>query len=179
MGLATRPYYHSTYAMVYVKGRGLDNVHSQEDLLALPPEQLRKLRIGTFTNSPTVDWLLRHGLIDQTHFFKIMSGDPDYYPGKLVQEDLASGDVDVAMLWGPIAGYFANRNPDMPMTVIAMKSEPGIVFDFSISMGVRFGEGQWKQQVEQLIEKDRGSIDQILADYHVPLLPPAPADGHD
>lgn len=182
MGVATRPYYHSTYALVYVKGHGLDGVHSQQDLLNLPADQLHKLRIGTFTNSPSVDWLLRHGLIDQTRFFQIMSGDPDYYPGKLVKENLVSGDIDVAILWGPIAGYFASHEPEAPMAVIPMQNEAGIVFDFSISMGVRHGERAWKEQVEQLITRNRERIDAILASYQVPLLPEAPprrGGGHD
>lgn len=166
----TRPYYRSTYALVFAKGQGLDAVKTSDDLLALPPERLRTLRIGVFDRSPGSLWLARHGLVDRGVPYAIMSPDPDQYPGQIIERDLAQGRIDAAIVWGPIAGYFARRVRTPELQVAPMKSEPGLPFDYAIAMGVRHGEPQWKQQVEGLLARHREEILAILREYGVPLV---------
>ncbi len=168
---ATKPYYRSTYAMVFPKGRGLDGVASQEDFLKLDPAVLKKLRIGIYDRSPASDWLARHQLLEQGVPYAIMSPRPDQYPGEIIEQDLAAGKIDVAIVWGPIAGFFAKRVKSPELNVVAMRSERNIKFDFEIAMGVRHGERAWKQQVEKLIADSRQDIEAILREYNVPLLP--------
>jgi quinoprotein dehydrogenase-associated probable ABC transporter substrate-binding protein len=174
MGATTRPYYHSSYSMAYVKGKGLDGVHTLEDLLTLSADQRAKLRLGVFGRSPVTDWLLENGLIDQMVSYQTQSGDAERYPGEMVEKDLANGVIDVAFIWGPIAGYFAQQSKAVPIVAIPLKPHPGIQFDFEIAMAVRFGEAAYKQRIDEAIDKNRPQINAILAQYGVPLLDLAP-----
>jgi mxaJ protein len=173
---ATKPYYRSSYALVFPKGIGLDGVKTSADLLALPPARLKKLRIGVIDRSPASDWLARHDLVAQGVPYPMMNADPTEYPGQIVERELSGGKIDAAIVWGPIAGYFAKRVKGGPeLVVVPMQSEPGVRFDFSMAMGVRYGEPAWKQQVEGLIEKTKPEILAILREYGVPLLDELPA----
>jgi mxaJ protein len=167
---ATKPYYASTYAMVIPKGIGLDGVKSQADLLALPPERLSKLRIGLFDRSPVSEWLVEHKLVEQGVPYQIMSPDPAQYPGELVERELAEGRIDMAIVWGPIAGFYARRVKTRELVVLPMTSETHVKFEFPMAMGVRYGEPEWKKQIESLLEKRHDEILAILRDYGVPLV---------
>ncbi|MBG6079323.1 substrate-binding domain-containing protein [Rubrivivax gelatinosus] len=167
---ATKPYYRSTYALVYAAGRNLDGVASGEQFLALDRERLAKLRIGLYDRSPASAWLAKHGLVDSGVPYPILSPDPDNYPGQMLERDLAGGKIDAAIVWGPIAGFVAQRVKAPKLVVVPLASEPGVRFDYAIAMGVRYGEREWKQQVEQLIDSHQGEIRQILQSYGVPLL---------
>ena len=169
----TKAYYRSTYALVFPKGKGLDGVRNSDDLLALPPETRRKLRIGVFDRSPASQWLVRHELLDRGVPYPMMSPDPDQYPGQLIERDLAQGKIDAAIVWGPIAGYFAQRVRSPELVVVPMRSEPGLPFEFSIAMGVRHGEPKWKQQVDGFLARNQPQILAILREYGVPLVPDA------
>lgn len=173
MGLTTRPYYHSTYALAYVKGRGLDDVAVPEDLARLPPERRQKLRIGAFARTPAVDWLLNNGLIDQMVPYQHQTGDPDQYPGQVIERDLASGALDVAIAWGPIVGYFAQKAGAVPIAVVPFMppDKNGVRFDFSIAMAVRHGDKALRDRINGLIDSSRPDIEAVLKEYGVPLLP--------
>ena len=108
LAMTTRPYYRSTYALVYVAGRELD-IRDAEDLIDLPRAARDALRIGVFTPSPAAEWLARHGMYEQMVPYSALDGDPDVYPGKIIENELLAGELDAAILWGPIAGYFAAR----------------------------------------------------------------------
>jgi len=166
----TKPYYHSTYALVFAKGKGLDQVKSGDDFLKIDPARLAQLRIGIYDRSPASDWLSRHQLVDQGVPYQIMNADPKQYPGEIIENDLASGKLDAAIVWGPIAGYFAQRVKTTALMVVPLKSEPGVRFDYQMAMGVRYGEREWKQQIEALIESKRPEIRSILEEYGVPVV---------
>ena len=168
--LVTKPYYRSTYALVYARGKGLDEVRSAQDFLKLDRALLSTLRIGVYDRSPASDWLNKHGLVDSGVPYKIMNADPQQYPGEIIEKDLASGKLDVAIVWGPIAGYFAKRVRLPALQVIALESEPGVRLDYAMAMGVRHGEQAWKRQVESLLDVHAAQIQEILQNYGVPLL---------
>jgi quinoprotein dehydrogenase-associated probable ABC transporter substrate-binding protein len=162
----TKPYYRSTYALVFAPGKGLDGVRSAQDLLALDKAKLARLRIGVFDRGPASDWLSKHGLVDSGVPYQTMNADPQQYPGEIIEKDLAAGKIDAAIVWGPIAGYFAQRVQSPRLTVVTMRSEPGVRFDYEIAMGVRYGEREWKQQVEQLIDSVTQAVTWALAAAH-------------
>ncbi len=166
----TKPYYRSTYAMVFARSGPLAQVRTVDDFLKLDPAVSRKLRIGLYDRSPASEWLVKHGLVEQGVPYPIMSPDPAQYPGEIIERDLANGKLDAAIVWGPIAGFFAKRVTAKPLVVLPMKSEPGVKFDFQMAMGVRYGEREWKQQVESLLESQRPAIEAILRDFGVPLV---------
>ena len=168
--LTTRPYYRSTYALVYAKARNLDSVKSGDDFINLNPEIRDRLRIGAFTPTPGVKWLARHGMTEQMVAFSAMSGDPGAYPGEIIEKELAGGRLDAAVIWGPMAGFFAKRASGVEMVVIPLDSEPGIQFDFAISAGVRYGDSDRKRVLEELIRKTAVPMEAIFAAYNVPLL---------
>ena len=167
---ATIPYYRSTYMLVYPKGKGLDQIKSGTDLLALPPDARSKLSIGVYDRSPGSTWLARHGLEAQVKLYPIMSPDPEQYPGEIIEKDLAQGKIDAAIVWGPIAGYYAKRVHSVDLVLVPLKSEPGVKFDYEIAMGVRYGEREWKETVEKLITDNQVAITQILHEYNVPMI---------
>jgi len=168
----THPYYRSTYALVFPRDGKLSGVKSASDFLALPAEKLQGLRIGVYDRSPASDWLAKHGLVDQGVPYRILNADPDFYPGELIEKDLAAGKIDAAVVWGPIAGYFARPGPgnEPVLSVVPLASEPGVKLDYEIAMGVRRGEPDLKNTVEQLLAENQKEIDAILREYGVPLL---------
>jgi quinoprotein dehydrogenase-associated probable ABC transporter substrate-binding protein len=168
--LTTKPYYRSTYALVYVKGRGLDDVRSDKDLLQLDSKRKARLRIAAFDQTPGPAWLLRHGMSRQMVPYQAMSGDPDDYPGEILEQALTDDEVDAAIIWGPIAGYFAKQAEQVEMVIIPLQSEPGVKFDFGISAGVRRGEDEAKDELERLMDETSGEIEALLQSYNVPLL---------
>jgi quinoprotein dehydrogenase-associated probable ABC transporter substrate-binding protein len=173
LAATTRPYLHSTNAMVIPNRPEFASIQTPSDLLKLPPEQLKKLRLGIFSQTPAVDWLLGNNLIEQAVSYKVQSGDPQAFPGEMIEHDLTKGTVDVVFLWGPIAGYFTKRAGDS-VRLVPFPPTPGIRFDYEISMGVRYGEKAWKDKIDNWIATNQPKIDQILTGYQVPLLPLQP-----
>lgn len=166
---ATSAYFRSTYALVYAKGRKLDGVTSAADLLALG-EKLKGVRIGVYDRSPGTAWLAHHGIVDSGVPYRMLNARPDFYPGEIIEKDLVAGDIDAAIVWGPVAGNAARRVTDQELVVVPLKSEPGVKFDFAVAMGVRFGESGWKRTIETLIAENQAQILQILKEYRVPLV---------
>jgi quinoprotein dehydrogenase-associated probable ABC transporter substrate-binding protein len=170
MAATTRPYYHSTFALVYVKGKGLDGVHGLDDLMALKPEQRGRLRIGAFTASPVTEWLVQNKLMEQVDWYQNQTGDAEQYPGQIIERDLANGKIDVAFVWGPIAGYFARNTRAAPIVAVPLAPRPGMKLDFEIAMAVRHGDKEFRQRIDQLIDANRARIAAILDEYGVPQL---------
>jgi len=167
---STKPYYRSTYALVFPKGKALDRVHSGPELFSIPSDMQKKLRIGVYDRSPASTWLARHGWEDQAQVYPMLSPNPETYPGEIIERDLAKGSIDAAIVWGPIAGYYAKRVKAPELVVIPLKSEPGVRFDYEMAMGVRYGEPAWKATIEKLIAENQGALTTILRDYNVPLV---------
>jgi quinoprotein dehydrogenase-associated probable ABC transporter substrate-binding protein len=171
----TKPYYRSTYALVFAPANGLEQVRSVQDFLALDRARLAKMRIGVYDRSPASEWLRKRDLVDSGVPYQIMNADPQQYPGEIIEKDLASGKLDAAIVWGPIAGFFVKRVKSPALTVVPLASEPGVRFDYQMAMGVRYGEREWKQQIELLIDAKQGEISAILQEYGVPLVADAGA----
>ena len=167
----TRPYMRSTYALVFRNDPGFENLHTADDLLKLPPERLSKLRIGVFGRSPGADWLLRSNLLERAVVYSPQSGDPAENPAHTVERDLAEDKIDVAILWGPMAGFLVGKHSASPAwRAVPFVPEREIRFDYEISMGVRFGEKEWKDQLDQWIASHDESVRGILTGFLVPLV---------
>lgn len=167
---ATGPYYRSTYVLVFPKGKGLDQVKTGTDLFAVSSASQDKPVIGVYDKSPGSIWLVKHGWEQHARPYRMLSADPEQYPGEIVEKDLAEGKIDGAIVWGPIGGYYAKRMRNVELTIVPLKSEPGVKFDYEIAMGVRYGEGEWKAVIEKLIADNRSAITAILREYNVPLI---------
>lgn len=166
----TKPYYRSTYAAVFPRKGPLGGLSDAASFNVEGPAKLKGLRIGVYDRSPASAWLAKHDLIEEGVPYQIMNADPAQYPGEIIERDLAAGKIDAAIVWGPIAGYFAKRVKQPELVVVPLASEPGVKFDFQMAMGVRYGEREWKQQVESMIDAQRPAIEAILREYNVPLV---------
>lgn len=167
----TKPYFHSTYVLLIAKGRGWDDIREPSQLTQLPLEKQEKLKIAMFDRGPGTEWLQRNGLLDYGIPYQSMTGDGAHNTAMQIEADLSAGKIDMVILWGPMAGYVQSKNPKNPYIAIPMQSTPDMRFDFSIAMGVRQGDNSRKQLLDDLITKNFYQIQQIIADYRIPLLP--------
>ena len=162
--LWTEPYYRSSYVMAYRGDRG-------HDLRSLDAPELHRLRIGVHVNTPPEESLARRGLLDNISTYSLFfdpRGDRDR-PRKLL-DDLVAGTVDVAVAWGPLAGWAA-RTSSTPLELVPLEDEPGVPLSFDISMGVAKGNEELKGRLEAAIDRRRAEIRAILEEYGVPLVP--------
>ena len=166
----TQPYMHSTYAIVVPASDENRTFKTAADVLSLPAARLRSLRIGIFAQTPGSDWVLKNGLLDNAVLYAAQSGDPNVNPQSVVGNDLAAAKIDAAVVWGPVAGFLVDHHADAKWVVLPFRPDPGIRFDYELSMGVRFGEKDWKDTLDAWIGAHHGDINRILAAYHVPLL---------
>jgi quinoprotein dehydrogenase-associated probable ABC transporter substrate-binding protein len=171
MVLPTRPYYRSTYVFVYRKN---GNVH----LRSFDDPQLRRLKIGLHqtaedgANQPPAHALARRGIVDNIVGFRMFDLDAvENPPGKII-DAVAGGTIDVAIVWGPFAGYYAQRQ-NVPLEIVPVSpaiDPPSLPFTFDISMGVRKGDETFKKQIEDILDRRRAEIRTILERYGVPLV---------
>lgn len=167
----TKPYYRSTYVFVYPKQKGWA-------ITSLDDPRLKKLKIGVhllgddYTNPPPVHELSKRGVVDNVVGFSTFYSATNP-PGAII-DAVASGGVDVAIVWGPVAGYYAKRQR-LPLELVPIPSGQGdLPFAFDISMGVKKGSDALYARVAQVLEKRRPEITRILMDYGVPLVNPNP-----
>ena len=165
----TIPYYRSSYTMLFKRTGLLANIYNQQDLAQLTINEKNKLRLAAFSPSPAVDWLQRYQLFERTEFFRMMNGDPDDYPGKLIQQ-LTADTFDIVFIWGPIGGYFSGQVNEKDLVVMTLISEENIKFDYEISMGLRRHDKRWKTRIENSLKVNKNKIDEILRKYGVPLI---------
>jgi quinoprotein dehydrogenase-associated probable ABC transporter substrate-binding protein len=163
----TTPYYRSTYVFVYPKGKG-------PAIRSLDDPALAKLKIGVhllgddYTNPPPVHELAKRGIVDNVVGFSTFYSDAN--PPSAIIDAVAKGRVDIAIVWGPVAGYFAARQA-VPLHVVAVPSgKSDLPFAFDISMGVKPGNEALRTRLEQVIARRHVEIARILQDYGVPLL---------
>jgi mxaJ protein len=160
--LATKPYYRSSYVIAHVKGR-------VPGVTSLDAPDLKTLRIGVYANTPVEESLARRGLLDHLTAYSLFfdpAGDRDR-PAKLL-DDLVAGKVDVAIPWGPLAGYYAKKlNAPIEMTVLP--DETGVPLSFSMSMGVKKGNRDLKNRLEAAIDHRQAEIRSVLEEFGVPL----------
>jgi quinoprotein dehydrogenase-associated probable ABC transporter substrate-binding protein/PQQ-dependent catabolism-associated CXXCW motif protein len=160
----TNPYYRSTYVEVY-------RTADADKYKSLDGPFMGLAKIGVVAGTPPADLLVRKDLAQNIRPYQLVVDTRVEKPAKTMIEDLAAGRIDVAMLWGPIAGYWAEQQ-QVPLTLVPLASDPrqGLRMDFRITMGIRQGEPEWKHELNRLIEELQPQITRILESYHVPLL---------
>jgi mxaJ protein len=168
--LWTKPYYRSSYVIAYRNDRGYR-------LTSLDAPELKRLRLGVYLNTPPEESLARRGLLENVSTYSLFfdpRGDRDR-PGKLL-DDLVAGTIDVAIPWGPLAGYYAKQR-GAPIELVPLSDETGVPLSFGVSMGVRKGNRELKSRLEGAIDRRRADIRAILEEYGVPLVPESSAQG--
>jgi mxaJ protein len=165
----TRPYYRSSYVFVSRQDRSLH-------LQSLDDERLRDLRIGVqmigddFSNSPPAHALSARGIVQNVVGYSVLGDYSQPNPPARIVDAVASGDIDAALVWGPLAGYFAQRQP-VPLelaTITPPADSPTRPFAFDISMAVRRGDTERLQMLESFIERRRADVERLLDAFGVP-----------
>jgi mxaJ protein len=172
--LTTRPYYRSTYVFVSRADRHLD-------IRSLDDPALRSLKIGVqlvgddYANTPPVHALSRRGITGNLVGYSVFGDYSQENPPARVIDAVVARDVDIAVAWGPLAGYFAKRS-GVPLQIVPVTPEidpPGLRFSFDISLAVRPGDVERKQELERVLEKRKGDVARLLAEYGVPVVSPS------
>lgn len=161
----TNPYYRTAYTLVFPPGSGLDGIERLDD------PRLQDLRLGVVAGTPPATSLARLGLMDQARPYDLMVDTRVEAPVEQMFADLAAGEIDAALAWGPMAGYHARR-ADPPLTVVPLtaEGEGGGRMTYRITMGVRPSDQEWKRTLNEVIAENQGEIDALLHRYGVPLL---------
>jgi mxaJ protein len=167
---ATAPYYRSTY--VFVTRKETPPIESLES------PALRKLRLGVqligddYANTPPAHALARRGIVHNVRGYSVIGDYSRPNPPARIIEAVANGEIDVAVAWGPMAGYFARKQRiALAVTPVRPQADGALPFVFDISMGVRRGEVAFRSEIETAIKKHRPAIRRILDEYGVPQLP--------
>jgi quinoprotein dehydrogenase-associated probable ABC transporter substrate-binding protein len=158
----TNPYYRTTYALVFKPGSGLDGIESLEDA------RLKGKHIGVIAGTPPATVLVQQGLMSLARPYALTVDTRIEAPTRTMAEDVAAGQIDAGVLWGPIAGYYAQHVT--PQLVVAPLLKEPERMDFRIAMGVRRSDQDWKRRLNRLIVENQAEIDRILTKYGVPLL---------
>lgn len=160
----TNHYYRSSYVLIFKPGTGLDGVDSLDD------PRLKDKRIGIVAGTPPATILAANGLMPKARPYPLTVDRRFEAPVENMMRDLQSGEIDVAVLWGPIGRYYAKKASAPLVVVPLVKETNGPRMTFRITLGLRRNEPDWKNQLNTLIAKKQHDINEILLSYGVPLL---------
>jgi mxaJ protein len=172
---STRPYYRSTYVFVSRRDRAL-HLRSFDD------PRLKKLTIGIqvtgddYANPPAAQALASRQIVQNVRGYTVYGDYSRPNPPRGLIDAVADGTVDVAVAWGPLAGYFAKLEP-VPLEIARVSPESDsrfVRFVFDISMGVRRDDAALASAIDGVIARRRAEIRRVLVDYGVPLVEKTP-----
>ena len=180
MVLTTQPYYRSIYAFVYP-------ADAPYDLSSFDDPILKELKIGVhligddYTNSPPAHALSKRGIVDKVVGYSVFGNYADPNPPGKIIEAVANKEIDAAIVWGPIGGYFAQQQA-ISLRVVPVASEdesPSLLLAYDIALGVRKNDEALKNTLNGLLTQHAEEIQQILVDYGVPGITHPPIELHD
>jgi quinoprotein dehydrogenase-associated probable ABC transporter substrate-binding protein len=160
----TVPYYRTTYALVAKRGSGLEGVTAIDD------PRLKDKRIGVVARTPPSTNMAINGLLARAKSYPLFIDTRADSSAQAMMDDLARGDIDCGILWGPMAGYYASK-ADPPFVVIPLTKETtGPQMTFRIGMAVRPADQEWKRTLNRLIMENQEEINKLLITYNIPIL---------
>jgi len=168
--LLTRPYYKSSYVFVSRADRG-------SAFSSLMDARLAQSKIGVSVvgddYAPPAVLLARRGLAANVVPFRLFGPRGETNAQARIVDAVRRGDIDVAIVWGPVAGYFARRaSQDAPLQIDAISPPEfaGIPFTYSVSAALRQDETALRKEVDQVLARECRSIQALLTQYRVPLV---------
>ncbi|ASR09940.1 methanol oxidase (plasmid) [Rhizobium leguminosarum bv. viciae] len=165
----TNAYYRSSYVLLYEKDGDLRGVETLTD------QKLADKRIGVVQGTPPSAHMAAAKLMRRAKIYPLMV-DTRITPSmaEVMIQDMLSGVIDAAVIWGPMAGYYA-RKSDADLSIVPLiREKGGQRMTFRITMGVRPSDQQWKRTLNAFIKDNQAEINKLLLEYGVPLL-----DEHD
>ncbi|MER8727209.1 substrate-binding domain-containing protein [Mesorhizobium sp. M1027] len=165
----TNAYYRSAYVLVYPKGNGMEGIETIED------PKLSGKRIGVVESTPPTANMAANKLLRTAKIYPL-AVDTRVTPsmGEVMIKDLLAGKIDAAVLWGPMAGYYARELGADIIIVPLLKEKKGSRMSYRITMGVRPSDQEWKRTLNRVIRENQAEITKLLLGYNVPLI-----DEHD
>jgi quinoprotein dehydrogenase-associated probable ABC transporter substrate-binding protein len=160
----TNPYYRTSYVAAYRQDGPLKGLDTLSD------PRLKTAKIGIVAGTPPATLLAMNGLLGNIKSYALVVDTRFDSPTHQMMDDLDRGDIDVALLWGPIAGFYATKAKTPTTVVPLVKDQSAIKTVFRIVMGVRHTDQDWKRSLNKLIAENQGEIQAILRSYGVPLL---------
>jgi mxaJ protein len=168
MALTTAPYYRSSYVFVSRVDRNL-HVSSFDD------PKLRNLKVGVQLvgndgiDTPPAHALAARGIVNNVIGFTLYGDYTQRNPPARIIDAVANGDVDIAIAWGPLAGYFAKESKTpIEITPVTPEKDGPLRFAFDVSLGVSKKERELRDQLDNLVSGHHEEIDRILDEYNVP-----------
>lgn len=161
----TNAYYRSSYVLVYPKGGDLEGVETIED------PRLADKKIGVVGGTPPSTNMAAAKLLGKAKLYPL-NVDTRIAPSmaELMIKDMQSGAIDVAILWGPMAGYYVKEAKADLAIVPLVKENGGSRMSYRITMGVRPSDQEWKRTLNKFIRENQDEINKLLLEYNVPLL---------
>jgi mxaJ protein len=171
MALTTAPYYRSTYVFLYRNDMGL-RLRSLDDPL------LRKLQLGVQMigndgrNTPPAHALADRGIVTNVSGYTVYGDYSEENPPARIVQAVLKGEIDIALVWGPLAGYFTKKG-DLPLAVVPVEpaADPHLPFTFAIAMGVRKSDKLLRDEIDAVLARKQNEIDAILDDFGIPRAP--------
>jgi quinoprotein dehydrogenase-associated probable ABC transporter substrate-binding protein len=160
----TNPYYRTAYAFIFKPNSDLEGIDRLSD------ERLKSKRIGIVAGTPAATYLAMNSLLARAKPYALMIDTRVDSSAEAMVKDLKSGEIDVGVLWGPMAGYYAKQENPALRVVPLLKENGGPRLAYRLTMGVRAADQAWKRQLNRLIQENQGEINKLLIGYGVPLL---------
>lgn len=172
LAATTAPYYRSSYYFVTRADSGID-IESFDD------PDLRTLRVGVHligddgANTPPAHALASRGIIENVKGYTIYGDYREKNPPARLLDAVVAKEVDVACVWGPLAGWYAKESRAAPLRLVPVEPQVDLPFlpeVFDIAIGVRRGDDALRDEIDGILEKRKSEVDAILARYGVPRL---------
>ena len=160
----TVPYYRTTYALVSKPGSGFEGVKALDD------PKLKEKRIGVVAGTPPSTNMAINGLMAHVKPYPLTIDTRVDSSAQAMIDDIARGDIDCGILWGPMAGYFASRSNPALIVAPLLKETTGPPLIYRIGMAVRPSDQEFKRTLNKLIAENQMEINKLLLSYDVPLL---------
>jgi quinoprotein dehydrogenase-associated probable ABC transporter substrate-binding protein len=160
----TNPYYRTAYALVFKEGHDLDGVD------AIGDPRLKGKRIGIVAGTPPGNNMAVNGLMAKAKPYPLVVDTRVDSSFAAMMHDLATGEIDAGILWGPMAGYYARQASTAVTVVPLVKETTGPRLAYRIAMGVRFADQEWKRLLNRTIQENQPAINKLLLGFGVPLL---------
>lgn len=162
--LNTNHYFTSVYTIIVQQDGDLAGVTSLADPI------LKGRRLGIIAGTPPSAHLARNGLIGQAKAYNLVVDRRHESPALDMLDDLSSGEIDAAILWGPLGGPLVKSSyPDLKVIPLISEQMPPRLF-YRITMGVRLGEKVWQRRLNSMIRRNQDEINALLVDAGVPLV---------
>ncbi len=161
--LNTNHYFTSVYTLIVPDNGPLTGIETLAD------PSLKGKRIGIIAGTPPSAHLARNGLIGKAKAYNLVVDRRHESPAVDMLNDLETGEIDAAILWGPLGGPLVKeQHPDLKVIPLVKEELPPRMF-FRITMGVRQGEKVWQRKLNSLIRRNQDEINALLFDAGVPL----------